>query len=506
MRLRTALLAGLCLAVTSTFPAQADNPAQACANLAATDAPTTNIEKASLVTSREGLPDFCQVEGRIEEKVGFVMRLPAADWNGKFVVAGCGGFCGSLQPDKPGHSNSLNEALRDGYAAIQTDSGHSAPSWETDWALDDPRALELYAGAWMPLAVETGRHIAARYFEQAPRRTYFSGCSNGGRLGLYAAQRYPDLFDGIAAGDGIFDLSGNGGIHGLWLLQTTRDRQGRAVIDQGKIPLLRQHVLERCDALDGVEDGIVSRPGLCEPAPETLQCEDGVDDNCFSATEVTAIQRLYQGATVDGEQLFPGIEPGSEALWPIWIVGTDQEMAWGERAGEGYLRLAYGIPADQPFRPHDYNLAEALDTIRSLAPLVDATDPDLGALEEAGTRLFYYQGLADPLIIPGRAQDYFAQARQVTGEASLDRTTRFVTVPGFGHCWERNGLTADDFDPLEVIDRWVEHGEAPDSVRALQRDDNGEILRSRTLCALPARAVYQGGDTSRAESFTCEAP
>ncbi|GAB3273209.1 tannase/feruloyl esterase family alpha/beta hydrolase [Parahaliea aestuarii] len=501
--LAAAALAAACANQNGTDSLSADSR---CAALAGHTSADTTVSSAREMRDHQGLPPFCQVEGKIEGKVGFVMRMPSENWNSKFVVAGCGGFCGGLDPDKAGYSNSLNAALQDGYAAILTDSGHQAPSWQTDWALDDPRALELYAGEWMPLAVASGSSLAASYYEKVPQRTYFSGCSNGGRLGLYAAQRHPDLFDGIAAGDGIFDLSGNGGIHGLWLLQTTRKPDGSAVISKDKVPLLAEHVMQRCDSLDGVEDGIVARPDLCDPAPQALQCKGETGGQCFSAEEVNAIQRLYRGATVNGQSLFPGIAPGSEAYWPIWVVGTNDNMAWGERAGEGYLRLAYGIPADQPFHPHDYNLAAEIERIRSLAPVVDATDPNLDALAAAGTRLFYYQGLADPLILPGRAAAYFEEATAATAPEALTASARFVTVPGFGHCWERPGLTADDFNPLQIIDRWVEQGEAPDTVLAHQRDAEGTIVRSRKLCALPNQAVYQGGDPDSADSFTCSAP
>lgn len=502
----TFVAASVLLAACAQQATTTGDSASNCAALAGQPPANTRVSSAREIGDHDTLPPFCQVEGQIDDKVGFVMRLPATDWNGKFVVAGCGGFCGSLNPDKPGYSNSLNAALEDGYAAIQTDSGHQAPSWQTDWALDDPRALELYAGEWMPLAVASGQSLAAGYYASSPRRTYFSGCSNGGRLGLYAAQRYPDLFDGIAAGDGIFDLSGNGGVHGLWLLQTTRRADGSAVISRDKMPLLTAHVMQRCDSLDGVADGIVARPELCDPAPAALQCNSADDTQCFSAEEVQAIERLYQGATVDGQQLYPGISPGSEAYWPLWIVGSDEDMAWGERAGEGYLRLAYGIPAGEPFRPHDYVLADELERIRSLAPVVDATDPDLDGLAAAETRLFYYQGLADPLIIPGRASQYFQQVKATSATQTLAQNVRFVDVPGFGHCWERSGLSADEFDPLKIIDRWVEQGEAPDAITALQRDARGEILRSRKLCALPARAEYQSGNPDSADSFRCVTP
>lgn len=487
-------------------PATAVDSDKYCAQLLHSQAPATAITAAREVNNHASLSPFCQVEGTIEDRVGFIMRLPSEGWNGKFVVAGCGGFCGYLAPDKPGHSNSLNAALQAGYAAIQTDGGHQAPNTDTDWAIGDPRALELYAGAWLQLAVATGQQLAASYFEQAPRRTYFSGCSNGGRLGLYAAQRYPDLFDGIAAGDGVFDLSGFGGIYGLWLLQTTRDRDGHATIDQAKLPLLSQHVKQRCDALDGVSDGIVARPDRCDPDVAALQCASGDGADCLSAAEVHAIERIYQGANIDGKPLMPGVEPGSEDYWDVWLVGTDEQRAWGEAASEGFLRLTYGIPSNEPFQPHDLVLADELEKIRSLSPLLDATDPDLNGLNAAGTKLFYFHGLADPMMLPDRLSAYFEEAQQVTGAAALAQSSRFVTVPGYGHCWEKTGLAADEFNPIEIIDRWVEQGEAPDEVPAVQRNESGDVVRSRTLCALPKQAVYKGGDPDSAESFHCEVP
>ena len=243
-----------------------------CLALADAVPPDTVVASAELLVEHLDLPPFCQVEGTIADRIGFVVRLPATDWNGKLVVAGCGGFCGSLLPDKPGFSNSINEALKLGYAAITTDGGHRAESWDTDWAIADALALDLFAGAWMPLAVSTANDLVRGFYQDMPGRVYFSGCSNGGRLALMAAQRHPDLFDGIAGGGGIFDLTGNAGVHGLWLLQSTRDGNGDAVIDAGKVPILQQAVMQQCDGHDGVSDGVVSRPDLCKPNLEGLQC------------------------------------------------------------------------------------------------------------------------------------------------------------------------------------------------------------------------------------------
>jgi feruloyl esterase len=264
--------------------------------------------------------------------------------------------------------------------------------------------------------------------------------------------------------------------------------------------------MRQCDTHDGVEDGVVSRPDLCQPELQGLQCEADTGDDCFSQPELAAIERLYQGATVDGVQLYPGITPGSESLWPTWVTGSDDDAAWGERAAEGNLRLTYGIPSTEPFNPHDYVLADELENLQRLAPILNATSPDLSALAEAGGKLFYYHGLADPLILPGRAQQYYEEAVELQGKEKLDEFARFVMVPGHGHCWEKPGQVADDFNPLVVIDQWVESGQAPDFIIAVQKDAGGATIRSRKLCPLPQLAQLQGGDQTQAESYECVNP
>jgi len=510
------LITGLLLAVIShhasaedpAAPAQIIEPVRdtssSCAALAAGTFPETVIDSSASVLEPSSLPDYCEISGRIATRIHFVLRMPVENWNGKFVVAGCGGFCGSLLPEKTGYSNSINEALKLGFAAITTDGGHDAPNWSTDWALQDPEAVELFAGAWLPKVVTAGRALVSSFYSTGASRTYFSGCSNGGRLGLFAAQRYPELFDGIAAGGGIFDFTGNAGTHGLWLLQSVRNEQGQPTIDRRKIPLLSKHILQQCDALDGVTDGIVSRPELCKPELEQLQCSDETSAGCFTRLELRSIKRLYRGATAFGEQQFAGLAPGSEPLWPQWVIGSADEAAWGERAAEGNLRLTYQIPWDQPFNPHAYKLGDELENLQRLAPVLNATDPDLREFAAAGGKLLYYHGLADPLILPGRAIRYYSEVVEAIGEQELDKFGRFLFIPGHGHCWEKPGQVPDDFNPLAVIDRWVDSGVAPDQVLAIQKDKSGEVVRSRPLCAHPKTAVFLGGDDTRAENYRCE--
>jgi feruloyl esterase len=465
------------------------------------------VDNATLKTASEILPSYCQVKGVIKEKIGFEMRAPAVNWNGKFVVAGCGGFCGKLNGDKKGHSNSLNESLKLGFAAIITDSGHKAESWQTQWGLDDAESLGLYAGEWMPLAVENGIKIITNLFGAMPNKTYFSGCSNGGRLGHMAAQRYPDLFDGIAAGSGIFDLSGNAGIHGLWLLQATRDKELKPVIDFKNIPMLAKAVMQQCDALDGKIDQLIDDPKQCKPNLKPLQCEGSSNNvNCLSKTEVVAIEKLYQGATVNGEQLFEGIPPGSESLWPIWVTGNGKNWGWGEMAALGYLRLAYKINEDTPFPLHQLILADEIDNIHRLASQLNATNPDLSEFSKAGGKLFYYHGKSDPLILYQRAEQFSQQITAKLGNQTAQDTARFFMLPGYGHCWEVTGQVPDEFNPVSIIDNWVNKGVVPDFIDVYQKEKSGRVIRERRVCSYPQQAVLVGKDKDNADSYQCRKP
>ena len=142
------------------------------------------------MNDRQDLPGFCQVQGTIDPDIGFEARLPLGAWNGKYYQSGCGGYCGGVYPDKPGFSNTINEALKLGYAAITTDNGHKGGPGEAAWAKGNAQAVEVYAHRGIYLTHEAGTELTRRFYGRQPGREYFSGCSNGGRMAAMAAQRY----------------------------------------------------------------------------------------------------------------------------------------------------------------------------------------------------------------------------------------------------------------------------------------------------------------------------
>jgi len=452
------------------------------------------------------LPKYCRVTGTIVERVKFEMRLPEK-WSGRFMMAGCGGFCGALIPDKPGHSNAINEALKRGYAAISHDSGHQAKSWETHWS-QDSEALELWAHKALPVVSNAGTALATAMYQQEPSYKYFSGCSNGGRMGLVAAQRYPGLFDGIAAGSGIFELSGIAGLWGNWLI-TTNQSGMTSRFPEAKIPLLEALVMQQCDAVDGLADGIIDDPRACEIDFEAAVCPASATDQhqCLSGEEVDVLERLYGGVkSGKGETVYPAVVPGSEHYSDKWLYGADGQPAWGVMASAGYRQmLAQDLSEDDV--PAGLPTDQMLDWISrsSIPELSDATNPDLSGLRKEGTKLLIYQGWSDPLIIPEPITHYYQRAAEAAGGLQqLQLNARLFMVPGWGHCWEKPAAAPDNFDPLFELEQWVEKGQAPEFFVARQLDATGTQLRSRPICSYPSVARLQEGKSpDKYDSYYC---
>ena len=464
-------------------------------------------EKPSWV-SAEGLPKYCKVRGTISKRVKFELRLPK-DWNGRFMMAGCGGFCGELMPDMPG--NSINHALKRGYAALAHDSGHQAPSWQTAWAINDPEALALWAHKVLPVAVEVGVAITESMYGQPPHHKYYSGCSNGGRLGLMAAQRYPDLFDGIAAGGSIFDLSGITGYWGGWMISqayTQGDDGLTPVLQQSKVPFIKQAVMQQCDGLDGQEDGIIRDPRACQVDFTSLQClPDSGDEVCLSAVEANMLNRLYGGVKdANDELLYPVLSPGSEHFSSLWVFGAEGKPGMGVAITQQYLNLlATSVGATLPPTGLSNDQVRQWISESPLPAITDAVNPDLSGIRQSGAKLLMYHGWSDALVIPQPSVNYYEQAVDVAGGLQqLQTDARLFMVPGMGHCWEMPTDAPVNFDPLMIVEQWVESGRAPEHIIATAQALTNEEGRSRPICAYPKVAELIGGtDPVKASSYQC---
>ena len=452
--------------------------------------PGAQVLVAETAAAADGLPAHCRVQGRIPQAIGFELRLPLDDWNGKFYMAGCGGFCGALEPDRPGTFNTLTHGLRRGYAAATTDGGHSgSSSVDGRWA-ENNLAAEIDWG-WRAVAETTrvSRALVAAFYGTAPRRSYFAGCSTGGRMGLMAAQRFPADFDGIIAGAPALDYTGLVATQFAWLAQANSHPTDPEVLDRAKVPRIAAAVLEACDAIDGERDGLIADPRRCDWQPSRLACARGADTaQCLTSHEIAVLDHWYMPVTDGhGRVQYPGGLPkGSEPFWPVWLSGLPgrTEPAMIERFATDFLRYMAFVPdAGVTFEARRYDFDRDPPRLRTMSRIYDATGTDLGAFRARGGKLLVYHGWADPIVTPQRTLDWFADVRGRMGGREPPRSSRACT-------WSRasttvassraRGRRSVEFDPLPALEAWVERGEAPGGIDVRWQMNDGSV-RSRKV-------------------------
>lgn len=512
------VLAALPVAAQQVLPTS-----QQCLDLARLGLPETTVVATEVVASNTfvapgadvptPLPEFCRVRAVSEPAVQFEVWLPMSDWNGKFQVVGNGGMAGTISYDAMGN------ALSRGYATASTDTGHEAgPPFDASWASGRIDLIEDFGHRALHLTTLHGKTIVAAFYQSPPAYSYYMGCSKGGQQGLMEAQRYPEDFDGIVAGNPANDWTRfYAGAHLWYSLAMLADEE--AWIPPAKLKTLGDAVNQSCDGQDGIRDGILMNPLACNFEPASLLCEAGTDNNaCLTPKQVTAVEKIWSGVSNSrGELIFPGLVPGGESDpggWARWVTGPQPYRSLHWLGGEGFFRWFVFDDPEWEFRSFDFD-ADLEFALARVGPAVDANNPDLSAFQEAGNKLIVYHGWSDPDISPVASINYynsvvdFLQAQQQSGTrnealAQTQQFYRLFMVPGMGHC--SGGPGPDQFDALSALENWVEHGIAPASMTA-EKLVNGTVTRSRPLCAFPEVAHYDGsGSTDEAENFYCAAP
>jgi feruloyl esterase len=427
------------------------------------------------------LPPFCRVAITARpgpaSDVRIEVWMPLADWNGRFLVVGNGGFAGTIS------YAAMAGPLAAGYATASTDTGHTGPASNT-FATED--ALLDFAHRAIHETAVAGKQVVGAFYTTPLRASYFTGCSTGGRQAVTAAQRYPDDFEGIIAGAPAFSTSRQA-FGQIWNAQAIAE----AGLTREQLQRLHEAVLESCDGLDGVVDGVIENPMACRFDPAVLACGDGADGTCLTPVQVDAVRRVHAGATNPrtGEPIYTGLEPGSELGWTPTPVGYAVD----------YFR--YLVFADPDWDPATLDFdADLARTGTPRALVFDAAEVDLSPFVRRGGRLIVYQGWAEPGIPPRALVQYYDRILAATPGAA--EAVRLFMVPGMGHCG--GGVGTSTFDMLAALDRWVATGERPDRVSA-SRVRDGRVDRTRPLCAWPATAVYAGsGSIDDERSFRCE--
>jgi feruloyl esterase len=441
------------------------------------------------------LPAFCRVAATLapssDSEIKVEVWLPASNWNGKFQGVGNGGWSGAI------NYGALAAALRRGYAAASTDTGHSGGRGE--FALGHPEKLIDFG--WRAVHEMTGRakQVIDAYYGAGPRLSYWTGCSSGGKQGLKEAQRFPADYDAIVAG-----APANYWTHlvamSISVAQATL-RDAASFIPRQKYQVLHDAVMAACDAGDGVTDGVLEDPTRCRFDPAAIQCKGGDAADCLTGPQVAAARKIYAPVTNPrtGAEIFPGLEPGSEKGW-AGLAGGPGPL---QIADDHFKFVVFKDPA-WDFRTLDFDRGVA-EADRIDGGLLNANDPDLRPFFARGGKILMYHGWNDQLIPPRNSIEYLRQVEAVVnGREEAARSIRLFMVPGMAHCAGGDGPST--FDALGALEQWVEHDAPPQRIVASKRTD-AVVVRTRPLCPYPQVARYSGrGSTDDEQSFVCAAP
>ncbi|MCP3729595.1 tannase/feruloyl esterase family alpha/beta hydrolase [Sphingomonas sp. MG17] len=482
-----AALAG-CAALTGTHPGGLVVKATAVNAPAGWEAPDSR-------GGYRGIPvkvPFCRVEGMIEGNIGFELWLPER-WNGRLLGAGVGGDAGVF------NYIDMSRRITEGFATVTTDSGHKAS--QARW-MSDPKARVDYEHRAVHLTALAAKALAGKLYGRAVDRSYFTGCSGGGRQALKQMQNYPGDYDGVIAGapGPYMPLQS---VRMLWFGLQQKWTPAGALSD-ADWSLYEAKATAACDANDGVRDGIISNPLACNFKAAALLCKPGQTEGCLTAPKLTMLNLIRSpmkdeaGRVMDGG-LFAGVRtrPGapSPLLRAMWADGVYNDPDWNE---------------DRFKRTADLNAANRV------MPELRADKVAISPFLKVGGKAIIYQGWADPSTNAGPTIDYYgALARANGGLAKLDDSVRLFMAPGMYHC--RGGPGPDQFgasghiswpgdparDTLWALIRWVEKGQAPARITATKLVD-GQPKFTRTLCPYPQAARYDGkGPKDAAASYRC---
>ena len=446
------------------------------------------------------LPAFCRVAATLkpssDSDIKIELWLPASNWNGKLQAVGNGGWAGSL------NYGAMAEALKRGYATSSTDGGHQGGGGP--WMQNRDKLIDFGYRSVHEMTAKS-KAVAAAYFGTAPRLSYFNGCSGGGRQGLMEAQRFPDDFDGIIAGAPALNTTGRAAF--AMSIAQTMHKDEASYVPPSKYPLIHNAVLDACDAADGVKDGVLENPKACKFDPKVLECKSGDAATCLTAPQVESVRISYKALTNprSGQEIFPGLEPGSELGWATF--GSPQPFGLGAQM---YQFMVFNDP-NWDYKTLDFDRGTALtDKIEN--GTINTMDPNLSRFFGSAGKLIHYHGWSDPQIPPMSSVRYYNSVLERMGEkpgetsggaGKVKDSYRLFMIPGMAHCGGGDGTST--FDMVSALEDWVEKGKAPDQIPA-SRVRGGATDRTRPLCPFPQVAKYTGtGSTDEAKNFVCAA-
>jgi hypothetical protein len=469
-----------------------------CEKLAVLKIPDVKITEAVVVSSG---PSHCKVSGIIGKEINFELLLPM-EWKGIFIMGGGGGFVGTIQ-------NAARSTVDDGCATSGTDTGHdNTKSMSADWALNNKERQLNFSHLAVHRTAEVSKAIIGSYYGHDPRYSYFIGCSRGGGQAMTEARRYPEDFDGIVAGAPAF----NSPALAAEFIQNTQavyplKLTDPPVISTDNLRVLQDAVIEQCDLLDGVRDGILNDPAGCAFNFGALpKCPGDVPGRaCFTTSQIKAVKTIYAGVDLGNGIAYPGFPFGQESKpegWQNWITGPNARFL--QRSGYPTAQSYFGIEIFKYFILQDprwdystYDFKGHEKEIRYVSTYLDAVSTDYSGLKKRKGKIIFWHGWNDPAISAYATIDHYKAVQ--AGDPDVRDYMRLFLLPGVLHCGGGDGPAQIDW--IGLIRDWVEKNKAPERVIVSKAVDGKEVI-TRPVFPYPVESAYDGkGDPNKESSF-----
>ena len=487
-------------------PGVSAKPTIECGELRSLTGFDLSIMSASMVQGVPDTPEHCRVSVLVQPEINVEVNLPST-WNKRLYMFGNGGWAGESF-EAPNRAATRSRGLKYGFMTAATDTGHSAVSDRgAAFALNRQKLVD-FGFRSLHVTAEVAKRLARSYYGERPLKSYFDGCSQGGRQGLILAQRFPSDFDGILVGaPALYNT-------GLLLARAWWSRiLANEPVPFSKLKMLADRIYGQCDSKDGLKDGLIDDPRRCGflPGSDLPRCAGGTDkSDCFMPAEIATLERIYGDVLSRGKRFFPGWPVGSEIAghdgksgWTGQVVSSPAGPAAWATFTEDFLRFLVFPEKSSEYSLSRFDIDQDPQRTLAIGQILDATDTGLSAFERRGGKIVMYFGWADPRVNPLMGVEYYEKVVERMGRSTGDFFRLFM-VPGMFHCG--GGVGTGVFDAATPLLNWVESGNAPDRITASRVADS-KVVRTRPLCAYPLVARYKGsGSIDDAANFTCVKP
>ncbi|ESK85513.1 feruloyl [Moniliophthora roreri MCA 2997] len=427
------------------------------------------------------------------------------DYTGRFLTTTNRGLGGCILYNELEYTSSL------GFASVGMNTGYNGSTAAP--MLNNPNAIEDYAYRSVHTGTVAGKELAKQFYGVPSRKSYYLGCSSGGRQGFKEAQDFPEDFDGILAGAPALALTRIVS-WGAYLTNTVGAPDSETYITPDQWALVYDELLRQCDKLDGSVDGLLEDPDMCQFTPEVLICKKDQKSGCLTPKQAEVVNKIHSPFYgLNGELLYPRMQPGvNMKRQKFYVDGNPSALA------EDWFRdVVYN---DTTWNGRSFTLQDAAVALAQNPFNVETWNGDLSGLANRGGKLLTYHGLQDYVVSSEISQLYYAHVARTMGlpPSELDEFYRLFFVSGMDHCRDGDGAWAIGQDPTAVagkdasenalmaLVKWVEEGVAPEVLRGAKLAEDGVTAEYwRAHCKWPKKNRYIGPGLATEEgSWVCE--